>query len=69
MLPEEPSNRLNAWILVNIASTGYLTHHSTSSSSSLFPGYFINKEDAQQEQMLLALKGTKSHVFHLEIPV
>ncbi len=69
MKPVEPPESLNVWILASLNSTGTMTSHTpTSYSSGVFPGYFTKLEDAQQEQMLLALKGQKAHVFQLDFP-
>jgi hypothetical protein len=60
---------LNVWILTSLTSTGTITYHNPSVlTSGIFPGYFTRLEDARQEQMLLALKGQKAHVFQLEFP-
>jgi len=71
MKPVEPPESLGIWILASLSSSGTLSTHNPSvmASSGIFPGYFTKLEDAQQEQMLLALKGQKSHVFHLEFPM
>ena len=70
MKPVDPPDCLSVWILVSLSSSGIMTTHNSTimNASGIFPGYFTQLEDAQQEQMLLALKGQKSHVFHLEFP-
>jgi hypothetical protein len=69
MKPVDPPEYLCVWIVASISATGTMTTHSPSSpGSTLWPGYYLSVEDAQQEQMLLALKGTKSHVFQLDFP-
>lgn len=69
MKPVEPPEILCAWIIASLSSTGMMTGHSPSApGSNIFPGYYVKLEDAQQEQMLLALKGTKAHVFQLDFP-
>ena len=69
MKPIAPPEALCVWIVASISSTGTMTTHSPSVvSSGIFPGYYVGLEDAQQEQMLLALKGTRAHVFQLDFP-
>ena len=69
MKPVDAPEFLSVWILTSLNSTGSITHHNPSTvTSGIFPGYFTKLEDAQQEQMLLSLKGQKSHVFQLEFP-
>lgn len=69
MKPIDPPETLCVWIVSSISSTGSMTTHSPSALASTgFPGYYISVEDAQQEQMLLALKGTRAHVFQLDFP-
>ena len=71
MQPIDPPEHLRVWILVSLSSSGIMnTHNQTSlSATGIFPGYFTKLEDAQQEQMLLALKGQKAHVFQLDFPM
>lgn len=69
MKPIEPPDTLSVWIVYSISAAGTLTAHNPSSvGSSMFPGYYTKLDDAQQEQMLLALKGTRAHVFQLDFP-
>lgn len=69
MKPIDPPESLCVWIVASISTSGTMTTHNPSAaSSSIFPGYYLSVEDAQQEQMLLALKGTKAHVFQLDFP-
>jgi len=69
MKPIDPPETLCVWIVASISASGTMTTHSTSVvSSAIFPGYYVSLEDAQQEQMLLALKGTRAHVFQLDFP-
>jgi hypothetical protein len=69
MKPIDPPEALSIWVVASLSSTGTMTTHTPSSiSSGIFPGYYIKLEDAQQEQMLLALKGTTAHVFQLDFP-
>jgi hypothetical protein len=69
MKPVPPPESLCVWVVASISSTGTMSTHSPSViGSAVFPGYYTKLDDAQQEQMLLALKGTKSHVFQLEFP-
>ena len=70
MKPVDTPEFLSVWILTSLTSTGTITYHNPSvlPTSGFFPGYFTKLEDAQQEQMLLALKGQKTHVFQLEFP-
>ena len=69
MKPIDPPEALSVWVVASISTTGTMTSHQPASiSSTIFPGYYIKLEDAQQEQMLLALKGTKAHVFQLDFP-
>lgn len=69
MKPIDPPETLCVWIVASISTGGIMTTHSTSVvSSGIFPGYYVSLEDAQQEQMLLALKGTRAHVFQLDFP-
>ena len=69
MKPIDPPEALCVWIVASISTSGTLTTHSPSAPvSTIFPGYYISVEDAQQEQMLLALKGTRAHVFQLDFP-
>jgi len=69
MKPIDPPEDLCVWIVTSINSTGLMSTHSPSAvGSSIFPGYHTKLEDAQQEQMLLSLKGTKAHVFQLDFP-
>jgi hypothetical protein len=71
MKPIAPPGDFGVWILVSLSSNGMLTTHNPSVmiATGVFPGYFTSLDDAQQEQMLLALRGQKSHVFHLEFPM
>ncbi len=69
MKPVAPPETLCVWIVASISSTGSMsTHNPSAPVSTIFPGYYTSLEDAQQEQMLLALKGTKAHVFQLDFP-
>ena len=69
MKPVEPPESIQVWILASLRADGSLTTHSPSApTSTIFPGYYTRITDAQEEQMLLALKGTKSHVFQLDFP-
>jgi hypothetical protein len=69
MKPIDPPEALSIWVVASLSSSGTMTTHQPSSvSSTIFPGYYTKLEDAQQEQMLLALKGTKAHVFQLDFP-
>lgn len=69
MKPIDPPEALSIWVVASLSSTGAMSYHNpTAPTSTIFPGYYINLEDAQQEQMLLALKGTKAHVFQLDFP-
>jgi hypothetical protein len=69
MKPVAPPETLCIWVVASISSTGTMSTHSPSApGSTVFPGYYTKLDDAQQEQMLLALKGTKAHVFQLDFP-
>lgn len=69
MKPIDPPETLCVWIVASISTSGTMTTHSPSVAvSGIFPGYYVSLEDAQQEQMLLALKGTRAHVFQLDFP-
>ena len=70
MKPITPPESLSIWVVASISASGSLQHHSPASftSGTTFPGYFVALEDAQQEQMLLALKGITAHVFQLDFP-
>jgi hypothetical protein len=69
MKPIEPPEALSIWVVASITASGTMNTHSPAmSTSTVFPGYYTKLEDAQQEQMLLALKGTKAHVFQLDFP-
>jgi len=69
MKPIDPPESLSIWVVASISSSGTMTTHAPSSPSmTTFPGYYTNLNDAQQEQMLLALKGTKAHVFQMDFP-
>ena len=69
MKPVEPPDALSIYVVASLSVTGTMSSHSPSAiTGTPFPGYYINLEDAQQEQMLLALKGTKAHVFQLDFP-
>jgi hypothetical protein len=69
MKPIDPPEALSIWVVASITASGSMSTHSPSApSSTIFPGYYTKLEDAQQEQMLLALKGIKAHVFQLDFP-
>lgn len=69
MKPIDPPEYLCVWIVASISATGTMTTHSPSTAgSTIFPGYYTSVDDAQQEQMLLALKGVKTHVYQLDFP-
>ncbi|CAB4241877.1 hypothetical protein UFOVP71_415 [uncultured Caudovirales phage] len=69
MKPIDPPEALSVWVVASLTSTGSMSHHSPQTvTTSTFPGYYTSLEDAQQEQMILALKGTKAHVFQLDFP-
>ena len=69
MKPIDPPEALSIWVVASLSSTGSMsTHNPSAPTSTIFPGYYTKLEDAQQEQMLLALKGTKAHVFQLDFP-
>lgn len=69
MKPIDPPEALSIWVVASLSSTGSMSSHGPSSPGTIiFPGYYTSVEDAQQEQMLLALKGTKAHVFQLDFP-
>jgi len=48
---------------------GTLTLHSPETLPANWQGYFTRKEDAQHDQMLKALKGQKTHIYELRIPL
>lgn len=69
MKPIEAPEDISVWVVASLSSSGSMTTHTpTAPSSTIFPGYYTKLDDAQQEQMLLALKGTKAHVFQLDFP-
>jgi hypothetical protein len=68
MKPIEQPETLGVYILASLTNTGNINYHAPTSTSTTYLGYYTNLEDAQQEQMMLALKGQKTHVFHLEFP-
>jgi hypothetical protein len=69
MKPIDPPETLCIWIVASISSIGTMsTHNPSAVGSGVFPGYYTSLNDAQQEQMLLALKGTRGHVFQLDFP-
>ena len=69
MKPVEPPSTLNVWILTSLTSTGSIMYHAPASySSGVHPGYYTTLEDAQQEQLLLALQGKVAHIFQLDFP-
>ena len=69
MKPIEAPEALSVWLVASLTSTGSISHHAPQTvTGGIFPGYYITIDDAQQEQMLLALKGTKAHVFQLDFP-
>jgi len=68
MKPIEQPDSLSVYVLASLTNTGNINYHAPTSSSTPYLGYYTNLEDAQQEQMMLALKGQKTHVFCLEFP-
>jgi hypothetical protein len=69
MKPISPPEALSIWVVASLSSTGTMnTHTPATAGLTPFPGYYTKLEDAQQEQMLLALKGTKAHVFQMDFP-
>lgn len=71
MKPIAPPSTLNVWILTSLTSTGSIMYHAPASytyTTGIHPGYYTTLEDAQQEQLLLALQGKVAHIFQLDFP-
>ena len=69
MKPIESPESLSVWILTSLTSTGSIMYHAPASyTTGVHPGYYITLEDAQQEQLLLALQGKVAHIFQLDFP-
>jgi hypothetical protein len=65
-----PVKSIVAYIQVSIDSTGHMIHHQpepTLSMGPIYKGYFTSLEEAQHDQMLKSLKGTKTKIFPLKI--
>jgi hypothetical protein len=65
-----PVKSIVAYIQVSIDSFGNMIHHTpepTVSAVSIYKGYFTSLEEAQHDQMLKSLKGTKTKIYPLKI--
>lgn len=71
MEPIKPLDAMPVWVIVSMTSDGSITYHNPTTNYAIGvpTTHFLSLEDAQHEQMLLKLRGTKSHVFQLNIPV
>ena len=67
--PLTPLDSSILYIQLSRSTTGTLTLHSAETPPVNWPGYFVNKEDAQHDQMLKALRGVKTHIYELKIPL
>jgi hypothetical protein len=70
MKPVERSGYIDIWILIQQSADGKFYYNTTSTTISPFgTGFFTSERDAQHQQTIELLKGTKCEVFHLEFPI
>jgi len=67
--PIPPLDNSVIYLQLSRSTTGSLTLHSPENTLPNWQGYYLNKEDAQHDQMLKALKGVKTHIYELRIPL
>lgn len=67
--PLEPLDNSILYIQLSRNTTGTLTLHSPEVLPTNWQGYFTRREEAQHDQMLKALKGVKTHIYELRIPL
>ena len=67
--PIEPLDSSILYIQLSRNNTGALTLHSPETIPANWQGYFTKREDAQHDQMLKALKGQRTHIYELRIPL
>jgi len=66
--PVERRGYIDAWILIQLNSTGNL-HVLNTNSSSLGSGFYLTEREAQQAQTIELLKNNRVQVFHIEWPL
>jgi len=67
--PLSPLDNSVVYLQLSRNTTGTLTLHSPEVLPSNWQGYYLKKEEAQHDQMMKSLKGIKTHIFELRIPV
>ena len=67
--PLQPLDNTVVYLQLSRTTTGSLTIHSPENIPTTWQGYYLKKEDALHDQMIKSLKGQKTHIFELRIPV
>lgn len=67
--PIEPLDSSIVYIQLSRNATGYLTIHTPENQPTSWQGYWTKKEEAQHDQMLKALKGVKTHLYEIKLPL
>lgn len=71
MKPTERAQYLNVYYLCKLDTMGKITVEASSvtEQGDLGVGFYSKLEIAQYQQTILALKGIKAEIFHLEYPL
>jgi len=67
--PLEPLDNSIIYLQLSRNSNGTLTLHSPENPLPNWQGYYLKREEAQHDQMMKALKGVKTHIYELKIPL
>lgn len=67
--PLTPLDNSIVYLQLSRNTSGSLTLHSPETLPANWQGYYLKKEEAQHDQMMKSLKGIKTHIFELRIPV
>jgi hypothetical protein len=67
--PIPPLDSSIVYLLLSRNSTGYLTLHTPENTPVNWTGYWTQKEEAQHDQMLKTLKGVKTHLYEIKLPL
>lgn len=67
--PLAPLDNSVVYLQLSRNTSGTLTLHSPENIPTNWQGYYLKQEDAQHDQMMKSLKGIKTHIFELRIPL
>lgn len=67
--PIPPLDNSIIYLQLSRNTNGTLTLHSPEVLPTNWQGYYLKREEAQHDQMMKALKGVKTHIYELKIPL